>query len=260
MQSSEAATITINGRTVETTAGRYLLDVCREEGIPIPTLCHHDSVAPAGACRLCVVEARDGKGWSRVVVSCIYPVWDGLIVETDSPRVVAVRRLVLETLLARCPKVPVIQDLARQYGIRKPRFPVENHECILCGLCVRVCSEVVGVHALSMQGRGATKECGTPYLGSESTCIGCGACVAVCPTGCIKMTDRNGVRTIWHEEDGVRSSVRTFRLKFCKACGALIGPEYQTEYVRRKVGLPEDFYDLCNGCRATGRKPRAATA
>ncbi len=259
MDDAKTITITINGKQVQTTEGRYLLEVCRENGVDIPTLCHHEAVSPAGACRLCAVEVGDGKGRSRIVASCIYPCWDGMVVETESPRAVGVRRLVLETLLARAPKVPVIRDLARRYGIRRPRFPLENHQCILCGLCVRVCSEVVGVHALSMQGRGAEKECGTPYLSGESTCIGCGACVYVCPTECIHMEDRDGVRTIWHEDAGVKTSVRQFKLKYCKVCGAPLGPEYQLEYIRKKVGLPEDFHDLCPGCRATGRRVAATT-
>lgn len=276
MDEARPITITLNGQRVETTEGRYLLEVCREQGVEIPTLCHHESVTPAGACRLCSVEVQDGKGWSRVVVSCIYPCWDGMIVITDSPRVVGVRRLVLETLLARCPRVPLIQNLARQYGIRRPRFSTENHECILCGLCVRVCSEVVGVHALSMQGRGADKECGIPYpqvpsthtnqgpsdgrtTYPSSTCIGCGACVYICPTECIHMTDRDGVRTIWHEEAGVKTSVRTFALRYCKTCGTLIGPDAQLRFIREKGNLPEDFHDLCIGCRAIARRPAAAT-
>lgn len=253
METGNPITITINGERFDTVAGKYLLDVCRENGIHIPTLCHHEAVTPAGACRLCVVEVKDGKGWSRVVVSCVYPCWDGMIVETDSARVIAVRKLVLETLLARCPTVPLIRNLAKEYGITQPRFPLEDHECILCSLCVRVCSEVVGVHALSMQGRGAEKTCGTPYLGSESTCIGCGACVYICPTECIHMEDKDGVRTIWHEEAKVRSSVRQFKLVYCKVCGALIGPDAYVEYLRKKGNVPEDLAEVCLGCRATRR-------
>jgi len=246
-------TIYVNGKEVKTRDGAILLPILKDLGIKVPALCFLEGVSSAGACRLCVVEAKY-KNWSRVVISCLYPVWDGVQIETDNERVHAVRRLVLETLLARCPNVPLIQRLASEYGIKKPRFKLENHECILCSLCVRVCAEVVGVHALSMQGRGAEKECGTPYLGGESTCIGCGACVYVCPTECIKMEDKDGFRTIWHEEAGVKTSVRRFELKTCKVCGAVIGPKYQIEYISKKTGVPVDYYDLCKTCKALQAK------
>ena len=255
MEEGKPITIKIDGREVHTTDGAILLDVCREQGIDIPTLCHHESVSPAGACRLCSVEARY-KDWSKVVVSCIYPVWDGLEVLTRSDRTIAVRKLVLETLLARGPNVKVVRDLAREYGIEEPRFPVEDHECILCSLCVRTCDEVVGVHALSMQGRGKDKVVGLPYLSDVSTCIGCGACVYVCPTQCIKLVDEGGVRRMWHEDGGgKRSSEREFELKYCKVCGDKIGPKKQLDHFIESVGLPENFYDICKGCRATGHTP-----
>jgi len=246
-------TITLNGKPVQTTDGKILLEICREEDIHIPTLCYHESLSSAGACRLCVVEARY-KDWSKVVVSCLYPVWDGLKVETDNERVHAVRRLVLEMLLARCPNVPLIRDLALEYGIKEPRFSTEDKECILCGLCVRACSETVNVHALSMQGRGAEKEVGIPYLSDMSTCIGCGACVYVCPTQCIRMEDKDGKRRIWHQDNERVTSLREFDLRYCKVCGTLIGPKEQLDFFSRNKGLDKGFYDICNGCHATGRK------
>jgi len=250
-------TIQLNGKPVETVDGRILLDICREQGVHIPTLCHHEALSAAGACRLCAVEAKY-KDWSKVVVSCIYPVWDGLEIETDNDRVHAVRKLVLEMLLARCPDVGLIQEMAREYGIEKPRFPTSDKECILCTLCVRACSEMVEVHALSMQSRGADKEVGLPYLSDESTCIGCGACVYVCPTECIVMEDRDDVRRIWHRDGDRITSPREFELQRCKTCGTLMGPKKQLRYITDKVGLEKDFYDICNGCRVTGKKPAAS--
>ena len=243
MEQANPITITLDGRQVRTTEGRMVLDIAREHKVRIPTLCHHESLTPSGACRLCVVEARH-KGWSKVVVSCLYPVWDGVEILTASPRAVAVRKLVLELLLARCPDVPVVRDLAREYGIEEPRYAKENNDCILCGLCVKACDEIVGVHALSMQGRGATKLVDTPYGGPSDACIACGSCAYVCPTDCIKVSDRDGVRHIWH---------RDYPLKYCRSCGSLIGPEAQLAYFTRIASLPADFYDLCKGCRATGR-------
>jgi NADH dehydrogenase/NADH:ubiquinone oxidoreductase subunit G len=237
-------TIFIDGRPIQTVDGRIVLDLCREHNVPIPTLCHHESLSPTGACRLCVVEARF-KNWSKIVVSCLYPVWEGVEIHTNSPRVLAVRRLVLDLLLSRCPEVPVVRKLAAGYGIEAPSHPKETHDCILCGMCVKACDEIVGVHALSMQGRGADKSVDTPYREASDACIACGSCVYVCPTQCIKMEDRDGVRRIWH---------RDFPLRYCKECGTLIGPQAQLDYFTRIAGLAPDFYDTCKGCRITAKK------
>jgi heterodisulfide reductase subunit A len=97
--------------------------------------------------------------------------------------------MILELMLARCPNVPVIQDLAREYGIEKTSFRTEDPDenCILCGLCVRVCNELVGTGAINFSNRGITRVVGPPFLEEIDTCIGCGACAIVCPTGAIQI-------------------------------------------------------------------------
>jgi NADH dehydrogenase/NADH:ubiquinone oxidoreductase subunit G len=179
---------TINGQPVEAEPGWTVLDTARQYGIEIPTLCYHESVEPSGACRLCVVEAKKDQ-WSKVVISCMYPPWDGVEIMTDSPRVLNVRRWVLEMLLAECPASPEIQTLADQYGVGGTRFEVKDPEelCMLCGLCVRVCREVVGVEAISFASRGTSKKISTPYMEPNPACIACGSCLAVCPTGAMKV-------------------------------------------------------------------------
>lgn len=175
---------TINDQEVEARPGWTVLETARKYGIHIPTLCHHEAVEPSGACRLCVVELREGD-WSKVVISCMYPVQEGLNVYTDTPRVKNVRRWILEMLLAECPASEKIRKLAAEYGVEQSRFAVHDPEedCILCGLCVRVCREVVGVSAISTVGRGVHKQIGAPYLAPSDTCVACGCCVTVCPTG-----------------------------------------------------------------------------
>jgi len=175
---------TINGQPVLAREGWTVLETARQYGIHIPTLCFHGALQASGGCRLCVVEARQGA-WSRVVVSCLYPVWEGVEILTDSERVKNVRRWVLEMLLADCPASKEIQELAREYGVTTTRFTVENpeEECLRCGLCVQVCEEVVGVKALSFASRGVSKHIATPYMVPNNACVGCGSCVTVCPTG-----------------------------------------------------------------------------
>lgn len=174
----------IDGRQVQAQTGWTVLETARQHGIHIPTLCYHEAVEPSGACRLCVVEIGD-ETWSKVVISCMYPVAEGLNVKTDSPRVRNVRRWILEMLLAECPASPELRALAAEYGVKTTRFETHNPEeqCILCGLCVRVCREVVGVSAISTVGRGVHKKIGSPYEVAADACVACGSCVTVCPTG-----------------------------------------------------------------------------
>ncbi|RJX34928.1 MAG: 4Fe-4S dicluster domain-containing protein [Desulfarculus sp.] len=177
----------INDQQVQAQPGWTVLETARQHGINIPTLCYHEAVEPSGACRLCVVELREGD-WSKVVISCMYPVAEGLNVYTDSQRVKNVRRWILEMLLAECPASKEIQALAAEYGVGSTRFAVHNPEeqCILCGLCSRVCAQVVGANAISTVGRGVHKQIGAPYMIPTDKCVACGCCVTVCPTGAMR--------------------------------------------------------------------------
>jgi len=179
--------LTIDGKKVEAEAGWTLLDTARQNGIEIPTLCYHEAVEPFGACRLCVVELKMGAG-SRLVASCVYPAEEGLEVHTNSEKVNNVRRWILEMLLSECPASAEVRALAAEYGVTSTRFEVQDpeQECILCGLCVRACAQVVGANAISTVGRGAQKEIGSPYLVPGEDCVACGSCVTVCPTGAMR--------------------------------------------------------------------------
>jgi len=178
---------TIDGKEVEAMEGWTVLDTARQNGIHIPTLCFHEAVKTSGACRLCVVEAKQ-DGRSKVVISCMYPPSEGLEVLTRSERVLNVRRWILEMLLAECPASKEIKTLAEEYDVKKTRFKIENPEeqCLLCGLCVRACEEVVGVRAISFGSRGVTKKITTPYMIPNKACIACGSCVTICPTGAMQ--------------------------------------------------------------------------
>jgi heterodisulfide reductase subunit A len=175
----------LNGKIVEGEEGQYILQVAEKYGIEIPTLCHHKALEPAGMCRLCTVELFDGHR-ARFVTACNYPICEGMEVSTDSEGVRAGRKLIVELLLARCPEVPLLQRLAKEYGIEETRFKKEEDTCILCGLCARTC-ERIGANAISLIGRGIDIKISTPFEISTEACLACGACASVCPTNHITL-------------------------------------------------------------------------
>jgi glycine cleavage system H lipoate-binding protein/NAD-dependent dihydropyrimidine dehydrogenase PreA subunit len=178
--------LTIDDKSVQIEDGKTILDAAKKLGVKIPTLCYHSEVTSYGACRLCQVEVTKGKR-TRLVVSCLYPVEEGLSVKTQTERIIQNRKLIIELLLARSPEVKAIQDLAKEYGIKTPRFRLKKERCILCGLCVRVCSEILGANAIGFAGRGTSKHIAVPFKETPEDCLGCGACTYVCPTGAIQM-------------------------------------------------------------------------
>ncbi len=200
--------MTIDGREVNATEGTSILHVAKKVGIRIPTLCYHEALEPFGACRICSVEITDVRGRKKIVTSCNYPVVDGLRVETKSERVIKTRQMLLELLLARCPNAKKIQELSREYGIEKPSFWVGDPEedCILCGLCTRVCDEKVGVSAINFANRGVLREVTTPYNMISDECVGCGACAIVCPTD----SKRVRINTYPMLEDDIREAEKQF--------------------------------------------------
>jgi NADH dehydrogenase/NADH:ubiquinone oxidoreductase subunit G len=174
-------TLKINGKEIKTKEGRTILEAARESGIEIPTLCYHEKLAPYGACRLCSVEIIRNKS-SRIVASCIYPIEEGLIVETNSPRVIKIRKMLIELMLAIAPGVKVVDDLAAQYGVQGTRFKTEPNFCLLCGLCVRYCTEVKKANALGFAGRGISRRVVfIPEIASK-VCMSCRECFSICPT------------------------------------------------------------------------------
>ena len=182
-------TLTINGREIGAEEGWTVLKAAQNVGIEIPTLCYHEALSSSGACRLCSVEVTTKRGRNRVVASCLYPVEESLNVQTNSEKIKRLRKGLMELLLARCPSSEKIKDMARQMGVTEPRFRLEGEECILCGLCVRVCQEISEARAISAVNRGTKKEIAAPFYDLAETCIGCGGCAYVCPTGAIRIED-----------------------------------------------------------------------
>ena len=234
----------INGKTVSGAEGETILKVAQRSGIRIPTLCHHEAVEDEGACRLCMVEIthRDWKGWNGLVTACLYPIEPGLEVTTDGEAVLECRRNVLDLLLARCPSSPVIQDLAAAHGLQQTTLTIDEDpdNCILCGLCTRICAQM-GHHAISTVGRGVNKKVGLPLDEPSESCVGCAVCARICPTDAISFRDEPRQRKIWSQ---------TFEMMRCTECGTSHITRKQAEYICEREGMTIDDFEKCDTCRS----------
>ncbi|WP_299439727.1 formate dehydrogenase subunit alpha [uncultured Rhodospira sp.] len=213
VDSDTVVSLTIDGRAVTAPAGTSVMRAASEAGIAIPKLCATDSLAAFGSCRLCVVEVEGRKG---TPASCTTPVAEGMVVATQTPRLINLRRGIMELYLSDHPAGCLtcgasggsceLQDMAASVGLRTVRYGTEgkNHlaaekdastpyfvfnpaKCIVCSRCVRACEEVQGTYALTIEGRGfdskVAASAGESFLDSE--CVSCGACVEACPTAAL---------------------------------------------------------------------------
>ena len=171
----------IDGKEVRATEGMTILEAARGEGIPIPTLCHHEKLEPFGGCRICMVEI-EVRGWTQLVVSCVYPAAENLVVRTRSEKIDRIRKTILELLLAHAPDAPDLQEMAEVYGADKNRFEKDASFCIHCGLCVRYCAEVKKKNAVGFVDRGIRKEISFIPEISAKECWDCKECFPLCPT------------------------------------------------------------------------------
>jgi NADH dehydrogenase/NADH:ubiquinone oxidoreductase subunit G len=172
--------VVIDGQSVEAEEGWTVLDTARYYGVDIPTLCHKEGLSPYSACRLCVVEVRRGER-SKMVASCSCPVEEGMQVITKSERVLKARRMILELMLASTPNSKTLQCLASKHGLTKVRFKGESRDCILCGLCVRMCDEQMMGGAIAFAHRGVERKVSMPFHKTPEACRECGACLYICP-------------------------------------------------------------------------------
>jgi len=234
----------IDNKVVDAEEGATVLDAATKIGIYIPTLCYHESLTPGGSCRLCVVEIV-ANGTSGLVTACTYPVEAGLEVRTNSERLVKARRLALELLLAQRPHSARLQELAKELGIDKPSFTLKEQECILCGLCVRTCREIVGADAINFIAQGIDRgvdEAQVVHLSEK--CIGCDSCAYICPTDAIMVEDVGDTRILT-----TPGGKMEFKLKKCNTCGKYWAPEKQLDYIIKKANLAPDAFDNCPDCR-----------
>jgi len=170
----------LNGLALQYEEGATILEVCEFFGLEIPTLCHHEGLTPYGGCRLCLVEIGEGAG-AKLVSSCTYPLEEGLVIRTNTKRVISARKMMIELLLSLCPSSKVIQDLASKFSVTQLRFPARHEDCVLCGLCVRMCKEQMQAGAIGVVERGYKKKIATPFNVKSEVCRLCGACMYICP-------------------------------------------------------------------------------
>jgi bidirectional [NiFe] hydrogenase diaphorase subunit len=171
----------IDGKEVKAREGMTLLEAAQNMGILIPTLCHHEKLEPYGACRICIVEVDVG-GRENLAAACVRPVEQNMVVRTRSEKVDKIRKILIEQFLAHAPDSEVLLDLAKDYGADRDRFKKQSSFCILCGLCVRYCTEVKKKNAIGFFDRGATREIRfIPEVASKE-CENCKECFPLCPT------------------------------------------------------------------------------
>lgn len=247
--------LTIDRKNIKANKGSTILKAAKENGIEIPTLCSHEGLSPLGNCRLCVVEVtKNGK--TKVVTSCNYIVEEGLKVETKTENIISIRKTIIELLVTRSPNVKIIRELTAEMEIDSPRFTLENEKCILCGLCVHVCNEYIGAHAITFSSHGTQKFVSAPFYRSAKDCIGCGACVEICPAQCITMEDSEDAKTYYpggKEDIGPVRVINNWnaRIKWkkCKRCGNPFPPPSPMEYLKKGQPIPKEFFDICEKCK-----------
>lgn len=237
--------IKINGIDVEVAEGTTILEAAAKVHINIPTLCYHPDLKPVSACRLCVVEI---KGDSLLRTACSYQALDGQEIFTNTPLVRESRQMAMELLLSRHPQKCTecirngnceLQTLAEQLGIREISFEYHQRpggldqsssaivrdpsKCILCRRCIEVCSEVQGVSAIGVEGRGYESWVDTPFAKGigDVACVSCGQCIDRCPVGALYEVSH--VRRVW---DALKDPNKHVVVQTAPAVRAAIGEDF----------------------------------
>jgi len=243
-------TVTIDGKRIKVKKDATILDAANKVGIWIPTLCHHRALSSDASCRICMVEVDRGE-WRQLVTACNYPVRRDITVYVSSERAKQARRGVMELLLARAPESRELKELAERMDVMQTHYPTvteSQRNCILCGLCVRVCEEIIGQAAIGFVGRGVDRAVAAPFRQPSEDCIGCGVCAAICPVGTIKIR-------IHPDQQEVEISPFKSRAKLmvCRECGTPIVSSEVSKQVLSKIQINwEEFREslqLCPKCK-----------
>ena len=263
--------IEVNNKKIEANKGETILQALNREGISIPTLCYMKNLLPSGACRICLVEIENYGG--RLIPSCSFPVEEGMIIKTHSPKVIEARKMIIELLLSNHPDDCLycvrnsnceLQKLAEEYNVHERRIRGKKNKlnkdrssvsierdpekCILCGRCVRECEEVMGVSAIDFIGRGNKTFIGTTFNSglNTSSCINCGQCIMVCPTGAL--SERSNLDTVI---EALNSKDKTVVVQYAPSISVSLAEEFGMETGKdingimnsalRKIGFKKVF-------------------
>ena len=233
----------IDDRQVSVEEYTTILDAADKLNIKIPTLCYNEEMNPIGSCRICVVESIK-NGESTIVSACNTSVEEGIKVYTKSEKAIEARRFAVKIIYSENPNIPIIKKLAEEYGVVSDKN-IKKSECIHCDRCVHACRDVVGQNAIILTTCWLSYGTDHPSLTWDfNKCIACGTCAFVCPTGAVKIQDRDGVRTLLTPE-----SKQEFTLKKCVTCGDYFMPEVQAKFLMKKTDLPAEKFDQCMNCR-----------
>lgn len=232
--------IVIDGRKIKAKEDSTILENMKDLKIEVPTLCYHEELSSFGACRLCTVEVKANGKW-KLATSCETVVEKGMEVKTDTKKVQESRKLAAQLLYYKYPTTAAVRDVALKLGVDISDAKAEDNDCILCGLCVRACGEVVEVSALTFRDRGLGRDIDEPEIEFDPNyCIGCGSCAYVCPTKYVKMEETEGKRVIWD---------KVFKMAACDVCGRSFAPKDQLEYISKTTGVPMSKLSTCMTCR-----------
>ncbi len=240
--------IEVNNRQLEAKEGELLLETLNRNGIKVPTLCYLKNTTPTGSCRMCVVE---NKETGKLFTSCSYPVQEGMKVLTHSPKVIESRKTIVELLLSDHPDDCLycvrnrnceLQNLADELQVRERKIKGQKNnykidrssasivrdpdKCILCGRCVHVCEDMMGVSAIDFINRGSKSVIGTTFNKglNTSSCVNCGQCIMVCPTGAL--SEKNHFGEI---QDALANPEKTVVVQYAPAISVSLAEEFNME-------------------------------
>ena len=238
--------ITIDGKKIKVEEGSTILSAAEALGIYIPTLCFHSAVKPKKVCRVCSVEVTRGEKVS-LLTACNFKVKEPLSVETQSEKVLERRSEVIKSLLTDAPGALSIAKMAKDANLEY-ELKEDGVKCIRCGLCVRVCEDVIGKKALTFEKDGK----GTPYKTVNDDCIGCATCAAICPTGAIKVTVDGKSRKF-------PQGKKSFDVVTCSECGGVITTKEHFKYIKESADIPDDILGVCAVCKKASYSEKVAT-
>jgi heterodisulfide reductase subunit A len=241
---SDMISLMINGKPVEVKKGTTILEAAHILNIEIPTLCFHEALSPYGACRLCVVEITQNNQ-KKIQSSCLYPAENGIAVQTDTPELRDIRKTMIQLLLARAPGCKPVQEMARKMGIESTPFVKQDDDCILCGLCIRMCRERMGKNIITFKGRGDKREISPPFDIESPECMVCGACYTVCPSLSqrLKKISTKKARPLGDEFDQGLRPRPAIRIPFPQAVpnAAIIDREHCVHFANDTCRICEDL-------------------